>query len=151
MNMTIRPATTAERNYTYTQSEEILQHSGCIGHLRADMGSNGKCFYSSWDDHNPALKTQTFKDELDNVINALRFDAAYGGILKNRDALSKYCYSHPEASFENDREWGVRADTERYVYFLRLNPHRGEYNLYCYCYERGMLDRHICESERGAS
>ena len=32
---------------------------------------------------------------------------------------------------------------------LRLNPNRGEYNLYCYCYQRKWLDRHLQQAERG--
>ena len=32
---------------------------------------------------------------------------------------------------------------------LRLNPNRGEYNLYCYCYQKKWLDRHLQQAERG--
>ena len=32
---------------------------------------------------------------------------------------------------------------------MRLNPHKGEYNLYCYCYVREWLDRHLKQAERG--
>ena len=32
---------------------------------------------------------------------------------------------------------------------LRLNPNRGEYCMYCYCYRRDWLDRHLNESRRG--
>ena len=138
-----------EQMYSYTQSMQIMSQTGCIGHLRADMDSNGKGFFSSWDDHRADLKTQDFKDEFDEVINALRFDPAYGDILKDRSSLSKYCYSHPESSFGNDREYGIRLDTEGYAYLMRLNPNKGEYNLYCYCYKRDWLDRHMDEAKRG--
>lgn len=43
--------TPLERMYSYTQSSQIESQSGCIGHLRADMGSDGKSFFSSWTDH----------------------------------------------------------------------------------------------------
>ena len=149
MDLTIRPMTPQERMYSYSQSQQIMGQTSCIGHLRGDMGSNGKGFYSSWDDHCADRKTEAFKAKFDDVINALRFDDSFGGVLKDRSALSHYCYSHPESSFGNDREFGFRADTEQYSYLLRLNPNRGEYNLYCYCYERKWLDRHMKQAERG--
>src|SRR5574344_2244004 len=70
-----------ERNYTYSQSQQLSMQTGLIGHLRADMDSNGEGFFSSWDDFRKDLKTQEFKDEFDEVINELRKD---GGILHNR-------------------------------------------------------------------
>ena len=99
MDMSIRSMLPEEQKYTYTQSTQIAAQTGCIGHLRADLGS-GEAFFSSWEDHGGDEKTQAFKDELDSVINTLR-----KGILKSRSELSKYCYSHPEAGFGNDREW----------------------------------------------
>lgn len=146
MDFEFRPATKAERMYTYSQSQQIGMQTGCIGHLRADMDTNGEGFFSSWDDFRTDLKTQEFKDEFDGVINALR---EKGGILSNRTALMKYCYSTPESAFGNDWEFGARADTEAYSYLMRLNPHRGEYNLYCYCYRRDWLDQHLEQAERG--
>lgn len=150
MDMTIRPMTPQERLYSYSQSQQIMGQTCCVGHLRSDMGSNGMGFYSSWDDHCADRKTEAFKAEFDEVINAFRFDDRFGGILKSRGALTHYCYSHPESSFGGDgREFGFRADTEQYAYLLRLNPNRGEYNLYCYCYERKWLDRHLKQAEKG--
>ncbi len=143
MNMTIRPLTPTERDFTYSQQQEIMEQAGCIGYLRADMGSSGKGFFSSWNDYRRDLKTQVFKTEFDDVINTLRFNAAYGGILKDRCALSRYCYAHLDTSYGNDREYGIRVDTEQYAYCMRLNPNKGEYNLYCYCYERERLDEYM--------
>lgn len=150
IEMTVRPMIVPERMYSYTQSTQIMGQTGCIGHLRADMDRDGNGFFSSWDDHRGYLKTDDFKAEFDEVINALRFDEAFGGMLKNRTALSRYCYSHPESSFNNDLEdFGFRADTETYTYMIRLNPRQGMYNLYCYCYRRDWLDQHMKNAERG--
>lgn len=135
-----------ERNCTYLQSQQISMQTGCIGHLRADMDSSGEGFFSSWNDFRKDLKTQEFKDEFDNVINSLR---EKGNILSNRNALSKYCFSTPDSSFGNDREYGVRVDTEQYAYLMRLNPYKGEYNLYCYCYRKDWLDSHLEKAEKG--
>lgn len=147
----IRPVTLPERSYTYSQSQQISMQTGFIGYLRADMDSNGEGFFSSWNDFRKDLKTQAFKDEFDEVINGFRNE---GYFLYNRAALSKYCNSHPEASFGkdglgNEREYGVRVDTDQYAYLMRLNPHKGEYNLYCYCYHKEWLNSHLRDAERG--
>ena len=55
--MTMRAMTPSEHNYCYTQSRQISMQSGLIGHLRADMGSDGGAFYSSFFDFQPELKT----------------------------------------------------------------------------------------------
>lgn len=48
MDMTIRAMTPAERNYGYAQSQQISMQTGLIGHLRADMDSNGKGFFRTF-------------------------------------------------------------------------------------------------------
>lgn len=143
MNMSIRPITPEEREFTYSDEQVIMEQMGCIGYLRADMDSSGKGFYSTWNDFRTDLKTPAFKGEFDAVINALRFDDACSGILKDRDSLAQYCYSHPDTSYGNSREYGIRVDTEDHAYYMRLNPHKGEYNLYCYCYKSSLLAAYI--------
>ena len=93
------------------------------------------------------LKTDEFKAEFDDVINSLREE---GDILHNRRALAKYCYCTPQSRMQEEPGYyGVRVDTEKYAYLLRLNPDRGEYNLYCYCYRRDWLDQHMKDAEKG--
>lgn len=144
--METRTMKETERKYTYSQSQQISMQTGLIGYLRADMDSSGEGFFSSWNDFRKDLKTQDFKIEFDDVINSLRED---GNILHNRSSLSKFCFSTPESSFGNDREYGMRVNTERYAYLMRLNPNKGEYNLYCYCYRRDWLDQHMERAESG--
>ena len=141
----------AERNYCYTDSQQLDKQTGCIGHLRGDMDKSGNGFFTSWWDHCPELKTQALKDEFDDFINALRFDDRYGGIFKNRSSLSRYCYEHKESVFAEDfiPQYGFRVDTPEHAYLLRLNPMQGDYNLYVYCYRREALDRHLKNAERG--
>ena len=130
----------AEDKYTFRQSTQISMQTGLIGHLRADMDTDGNGFFSSWFDFREELKTDEFKAEFDEVINSLRED---GDILHNRRALAKYCYCTPQSRMQEEPGYyGVRVDTEKYAYLLRLNPDRGEYNLYCYCYRRDWLDQH---------
>lgn len=147
MDLDMRALTEKEDKYTFSNSMQISMQCGLIGHLRADMDSDGNGFFSSWEDYRKELKTNEFKDEFDKVINSLREE---GGILYNRKALAKYCYSSPQAKMNNEHDYyGVRVDTEKYAYLCRLNPNKGEYNLYCYCYIKDWLDKHIRSAEKG--
>lgn len=57
----------AEDKYTFRQSTQISIQTGLIGHLRADMDTDGNGFFSSWFDFREDLKTDEFKAELDEV------------------------------------------------------------------------------------
>ena len=142
-----RAMTEVEDKYTFAQSPQIASQTGLIGYLRADMDTDGNGFFSTWNDWRKDLKTDEFKQEFDEIINSLREE---GDILHNRAALSKYCHSTPQARMNTDYEYyGIRVDTERYAYLLRISPNKGEYNLYCYCYRRDWLDDHIRQAKRG--
>lgn len=147
MDLDMRALTEKEDKYTFSNSMQISMQCGLIGHLRAEMDSDGNGFFSSWEDYRKELKTDEFKDEFDKVINSLREE---GDILYNRKSLAKYCYSSPQAKMNNEQDYyGVRVDTEKYAYLCRLNPNKGEYNLYCYCYIKDWLDKHIRSAEKG--
>ncbi len=136
-----------EDMYAFSQSSQISAQTGLIGYLRADMDTDGNGFFSTWNGWNDRLKTQEFKDEFDAVINSLREE---GDILYNRKALAGYCYSNPQARMSTDMEYyGVRVDTTKYSYMMRLCPEKGEYNLYCYCYYKSWLDSHMKMAEKG--
>lgn len=147
MDLDMRALTEKEDKYTFSNSMQISMQCGLIGHLRVDMDSDGNGFFSSWEDYRKELKTDEFKDEFDKVINSLREE---GDILYNRKSLAKYCYSSPQAKMNNEQDYyGVRVDTQKYAYLCRLNPNKGEYNLYCYCYIKDWLDKHIRSAEKG--
>ena len=147
MDLDMRALTEKEDKYTFSNSMQISMQCGLIGHLRADMDSDGNGFFSGWEEDRKELKTDEFKDEFDKVINSLREE---GDILYNRKSLAKYCYSSPQAKMNNEQDYyGVRIDTEKYAYLCRLNPNKGEYNLYCYCYIKDWLDKHIRSAEKG--
>ena len=142
-----RAMTSEEDKYTFSQSSQIAGQSGLIGYLRADMDTDGNGFFSTWNDWRKDMKTQEFKDEFDEIINSLREE---GDILHNRASLAKYCHSAPQSRMDTEQEYyGIRVDTEKYAYLMRLNPNKGEYNLYCYCYRRDWLDDHIKQARRG--
>ncbi len=125
--MELRELAQPEQKYTYRQSHQLDAQTGCIGYLRGDFGTTGKEFYSSWFDSMAYLKTPEFQAELDRVINALREDSQYSGILADRSSLSNACRQSTARKFGRD-EFGFRLNTQDYAYLLRLNPNRGEYN-----------------------
>ena len=149
--LTLRPMTPEERKYSYTQSQQIMGQTGCIGHLRAWLDRDGSAFPSSWDDHMESLKTDGFKEEFNWVVDQLRFDPEFGNVLKNRGEMLAYCYTYDEAAFDpgNSKDYGFRADTKDYSYMLRLNPTKGYHNAYIYCYKKNLLDRHMERAESG--
>lgn len=150
MKMAFRAATPTERLYTYSQCAQLESQTGCIGYLRGDTGGAGNKLYTTWIDQRQELKTPAFKAELDEVIKALRFDESYGCALKSKSDLDRFCHSYPESCFGGgSQDYGFRADTERFSYLFRLNPGQGIYNLYCYCYHRDQLERHMKNAERG--
>ena len=142
-----RAMTEAEDKYTFRQSSQICGQTGLIGYLRADMDTDGENFYGTFFDWGDYLKTEEFKKEFDEVINSLREE---GDILHNRKALANYCYSNPQSKMASERDYyGVRVDSDKYTYLLRLNPNKGDYNVYCYCYVREWLDKHMKAAEKG--
>ena len=46
-------------------------------------------------------------------------------------------------------EYGIRVNTKNHAFLLRMNPNQGDYNLYCFCYQREWLDKHIHRAEKG--
>ncbi|MEY8318084.1 hypothetical protein AALB19_12340 [Oscillospiraceae bacterium 50-58] len=149
MELTMQTATPAERLYTSGQSTQIAGQTGCIGHLRADMGADGKGFFKTWQDHRQNLGTEEFHAEFESVLNALVGDEQYGGFLKSRDAMRDFCQKRPESGFNEGFAFGFRADTAQYSYLIRLNPYKGEENLFIYCYRRDWLDGHMKHAEKG--
>ena len=137
----------AQDKYTFRQSSQISSQTGLIGYLRADMDTDGNGFFSSWNDYRKDLKTDEFKQEFDEVINSLREE---GDILHNRKDLAYYCYTNPQSKMPTEQDYyGVRVDTDKYTYLLRLNPNKGEYNLYCYCYVKEWINGHMKDAAKG--
>lgn len=146
----ITPITENLEKYTFRQSNQLYQQTGCIGYLRADLGLSGKEFYSTWNETCSFFKTEEFSKEFDDVINALRLDDTYDRLLNDRTRLSRYCHEHAKQySGADNQYYGIRVDTDRHTYLLRLNPRQGEYNLYCYCYVKKYLETHLVQASKG--
>lgn len=148
--LNVTPLTENLEKYTFKQSNQLYQQSGCIGYLRADLGSSGNEFYSTWNETCSFFKTEEFSKEFDDVINALRLDEQYGRMLNDRTRLSQYCHKEAKQYSGADNQYfGVRVDTEKHTYLLRLNPNQGEYNLYCYCYVKQYLETQLSHASKG--
>ena len=147
-DFTLRPLTVPERKYTYAQSSQLQGQTGNIGYLRGDFGSSGDQFYTTWFDTRPQWKSDAFKRDLDDVINALRSEEY--GLLQSRSQMVRYGRENKESEMQGayTTEFGFRADTEKYAFVLRCNPTRGDYNFYCLCYVKEWLDKHIEEANR---
>lgn len=147
-DFTLRPMTIPERKYSYAQSSQLQGQTGNIGHLRGDFGSNDNLFYTTWFDARPQLKSDEFKQDLDDVINAMRSEEY--GLLQNSVAMRSFGRANKDSEMQGNytTEFGFRADTEKYAFLLRCIPVRGDYNFYCFCYVRKWLDKHIEEANR---
>lgn len=148
VDFTLRPMTIPERKYSYSQSSQLQGQTGNIGYLRGDFGSSGDQFYTTWFDTRPQWKSDEFKRDLDDVINALRSEEY--GLLQSRSQMVRYGRENKESEMQGayTTEFGFRADTEKYAFVLRCNPTRGDYNFYCLCYVKEWLDKHIEEANR---
>jgi hypothetical protein len=131
----------------FSSADEKSGRSGRIGHLRTDFGRRGMEFWSNWFDHCDELKTQQFKDEFDAVIMQLRED---GNMLNSLSALKEYCYRHREAKLEStyrSDSYGFKIVTEAHCYYIRGTLAQGDYNVYCYCYDRCRLEQCLAEAK----
>lgn len=123
------PIDREQTDWLYSASGEEDRKRGCVGHLRGDFGRDGDEFWTSWFDHQPALNTDGFRNELQDVVNSLRRD---DGLLKSFAGMSRNCR---DGLFVDD-SYGFKAETKGYQYFLRCTPRRGDYNFYLYAYDR---------------
>ncbi len=147
--MEIRPLKVEEQKYTYGQSGQLMGQAGCVGHLRGDFDRDGNGFFTSWYDHGTHWETDAFKRELDDVINTLRSGGP--GLLENRAAMCRYAGRYPESAFDRSGHtiYGFRVETEQHAFLLRCDPSPGDYNFYCYCYVKELLDRHMEKAAQG--
>jgi hypothetical protein len=136
----------AETSFLFSEDEKDAER-GCIGHLRVDFGHRGSEFWCTWFDHCSELKTRSLRKELNAVVNYLRKD---GNMLHSLTALSKYCRAHRDAhlplAFRQD-SYGFKIFTKAHCYYIRAMLTQGDYNVYCYCYNRGRLEQYFAAAK----
>lgn len=109
----------------------------CIGHLRGDFGETGTTFHHTWWPHNAHLITPSFNTELKDVITGLR----QNGLLKDRKTMLARSMRFRTAIIptEGRNTMAFRIETPEHLFYLRCIPNKGEYNFYCYGYNKTML------------
>ena len=115
MELKIRPMSYEERKYSYNQSSQLDGQTACIGRLRGDFGSSGAEFWTTWEDSVKKWKTDEFKAEIDDVINALRSEKY--GMLKDRCSMVSFARKEPDSAFKGNytTEYGFRVDTKEHA------------------------------------
>lgn len=142
--MEIRRLNEKEIPLTYSCGTKRAKERGLIGFVRADFGSNGKEFHSTWWPYCDDLKTMYFKNDLKVVLDTLRGD---GYFLHDRDTLIEFCRSGTPLKYDDLNYWGIRVDTHDYSFLFRLFPFRGDYSFYCMCYKRELLEAYLKTAE----
>ena len=107
-----------------------------IGHVRGDFGRSGDQFFSTWFPVHEELKTQRFKEELQQVVDELRSDLEFP-LLKNRNSMRTVCMKQPQNRVPGG--WhpdtlGFKIRTEHYWYFIKCYYGCGDYNFYINCF-----------------
>lgn len=141
MKYQIKCGDAEQKSMFYSDCEPALRNA-CVGHLRMDFGS-GNEFYSSWFGSRDDLNDSAFKAELQEVVNELRKD----GLLKNRREMQRFCDAHQRLNL--DESCGFSVETDSHLFLLRCRPERGNFDCYCYCYDKRelLLAQEQCESE----
>lgn len=106
-----RPASREEAGLFYSEPDQALDEAlGTVGHLRMDFGSGGKEFFHTWWPHNKdQFNTGEFKDDLQEVVDALRAD----GPLKDLSAMSTYCHQNGGAITQDGRSYEQKLQEQQ--------------------------------------
>ena len=131
MKYQIKCGDAEQKSMFYSDCEPALRNA-CVGHLRMNFGS-GNEFYSSWFESRENLNDSAFKAELQEVVNELRKD----GLFKNRSEMQRFCDAHQ--SLNLDESCGFSVETDSHIFLLRCRPECGNYDCYCYCYNKREL------------
>ena len=138
MKISITAADKGEEKLFYACNEEEIK-AAKIGHMRFDFGT-GRQFYGTWFGGNDELNDEDFKAEFNEVTKILRSD-----LLKDRSAMDKFIQEHSSLDL-GSRGSGYRVQTDEHTYYLRCKPQPGDYDCYCFCYERELLEQAMVEN-----
>ena len=107
--------------------------SACIGHLRIDFGSGDEFWHSWWGKHEE-MNDAEFSDILDHLFRTMRKN-----IFKDRESMKEYLKKLPTEQID---DWqGFKAECGGYDFYLRCNTAKGNYDCYCYCYDKELLEQ----------
>lgn len=145
--ITLRTMTQAEHNYCIAQSQQLNNQCGLVGYLHGDFGRAGDQLYTTLFEGNSELKTEEFSKEFDEVINDLNDDPKHRGVLHNLEDMILLCTTRPNSHISDIRNYGFRADTNKYSYMIHCIPYADDCNFYIYAYDRASINRHIQKAD----
>ena len=93
----------------------------------------------SWFGTTSELNDDEFRTEFNELTKELR-----QGLLKDRTAMAKYISENPSLNL-GSRGNGYKIQTDEHAYYLRCKPQPGDYDCYCFCYEREPLEQVMTE------
>lgn len=153
---TYRPKDTPSYSLEHILQEEFSfmfapqsghENRGCICYIRGYFDNSiDERFQSSAMIENKEnyikFHTDDFRRECDNIINYFRFQSDTP-ILKSRIRMHNAAYDINAERYVGDKEiFGYRVTTEQNVYYFRCDPRKGQYNLYCYCYDKQTFEKY---------
>lgn len=136
----------SEFAYMFHAANET-QDRGCICYIRGyfDNSIDERFQASAMIENKENYKkfhTDDFRRECDNIINYFRFQSDTP-ILKSRIRMHNAAYDTKAERYAADKEiFGYRVTTEQNVYYFRCDPRQGQYNFYCYCYNKKAFERY---------
>ena len=137
MKISITAADKSEEKLFYACDEENIL-AAKIGHMRFDFGT-GRQFYGSWFGTTSELNDDEFRTEFNEITKELR-----QGLLKDRTEMGKFIRENPSLDL-GSRGNGYKVQTDEHTYYLRCKPQPGDYDCYCFCYEREPLEQAMTE------
>lgn len=114
MKYEVKCAAEEHKTMFYSDCSPELREA-CVGHLRMDFGRGGSEFYTTWWGNENELNTNVFRQELDDVINALRKD----GLLKNRSEMMNFCSENSHLPLGESR--GFVVETQQHLFFFAVS------------------------------
>ena len=135
----------SDRNLFYSDSESDFAQA-LVGYLRMDFGKSGTEFFNKWFGKNCDLADNNFINELNSLVAELK-----KSLLKSRTDMSKYIHEHDGIEMQDLESYkgkGFQFAMKYNVYFLRCIPKQGDYDCYCYVYNKAMLEQIFAESEQ---
>lgn len=148
LSLALRPASPDEAGLFYRLSPEKDAELGAVGHIRIDFGSEGNEFWHTWWSRGPEeLNTPDFKEELSRVVDGLR-----ESVLKNLSSMRKYCRKHQDGAIPGGtrcQNYGFVLETDHYIYRLRCNPIKGDYQAHLTCFDKQAQKHGMGLTEKG--
>lgn len=151
MRLDIRAATPQERLYLDNQSCQLEGQTGYIGVLNGSFEDSQGAYSTEWTDSGRPFHTETFDEDFDSLVNALRFDDANAHLLQGRNAARLFCREKPDSAFmgKNGQEYAFRIDYRGICCLIRLAPLLAGQNFQIRCYVQDWLDKHMERARQG--